>query len=330
MNTRTGEANQQNTGLKWLNSPLSIYGDKMDKTMGEIRSHIPDFESRPGLATVAQKSEDAQVNNRLHTIVRKPIQKGDGFIPVGVVSKSYVLVQHSTVFEMAKKAFEKSSIDPSTVKSILRITEYGERMHLSCLLPERYSFDPGDGNKMALRLECFNSVDGSTGFQVHMGWFRFVCSNGLMMGVTRFDFRHRHLGDVGLDDVQYILSDGIKESERDRDNFIKWRKSPIKPNHLNEWLKDNVQKEWGFKAATRLYHITQSGYDVDIAGSYINKTPFDISTVIKNRVPGCPKKIDNLFDLSQALAWLAKDRKDVQEQLSWVGQIPGLLKLLQN
>ncbi len=317
---RQEENNQQNTGPKWFNSLLSIY---KDRTMAEIQAFIPEFERRPGLAM----SGADNVNNRLHTIIRKPFQK-DGFIPIGVVSKDYALVQHSKVFEIAKKAIEDSGVDTCAVRSELRITEYGERMHLSCFLPDKYSFDPGDGNKMALRLELFNSVEGSTRFRVHMGWFRFVCSNGLIIGVTKFDFRRRHLGDICLDDVGYILSDGIEGSKREKDNLIKWRKSMIEPKRLKAWIQDSVRKEWGLKAATRAYHITQTGFDVDIIGGYKGKTPFDISTVTTNRVPGCPKKVDNLFDLSQILAWLAKERRDVQEQLGMVEQIPELLKPL--
>src|SRR5881296_1450081 len=39
-------------------------------------------------------------------------------------------------------------------------------------LPGQYDFDPGDGRPMALRLECFNSVEGSCRFMAVMGWLR--------------------------------------------------------------------------------------------------------------------------------------------------------------
>jgi hypothetical protein len=34
---------------------------------------------------------------------------------------------------------------------------------------------------------------------------------------------------------------------------------------------------------------------------------------------------DNLFDVSQALAWLARQRRDLHEQLAWRDQIPALV-----
>jgi hypothetical protein len=48
------------------------------------------------------------------------------------------------------------------------------------------------------------------------------------------------------------------------------------------------------------------------------------------RVPGAPQECRNLFDLSQILAWLAKDRRDVQEQLEWREKIPDLMVHLRN
>jgi Domain of unknown function (DUF932) len=40
------------------------------------------------------------------------------------------------------------------------------------------------GNPLGLRLECFNSVDGSSRLVILFGWLRFVCTNGL---VTKYD-----------------------------------------------------------------------------------------------------------------------------------------------
>ena len=44
--------------------------------------------------------------------------------------------------------------------------------------------------------------------------------------------------------------------------------------------------------------------------------------------PGTNGPADNLFDVSQVLSWLARDRRDVQEQLAWTREIPGLMETL--
>jgi hypothetical protein len=221
-------------------------------------------------------------------------------------------------------------IKPERVAADLTITEYGERMALSIYLPAKYAFDPGDGNELAMRLEFVNSVDGSTRFRAMMGWFRFVCSNGLVIGVTQAEIRRRHMGDLNLGDVGSVLSSGLERAESEKENFRKWREKRVSADRLRSWV--DVDKElkdtWGFKAAARAYHIARTGHDVEIVGQYKDRMPTTIETTQARRVPGSPVPSKNLFDISQVLAWLAKERRDVQEQLEWREQIPDILKPL--
>ena len=134
-----------------------------------------------------KQGQPTHTNARLDMIIRKPFGQERAFLPIGIVSKDYLLVKHADVIETATAAMKHFGINPAYVRADITITEYGERMALSLYLPKEYEFDPGDGKKLTMRLECFNSVDGSTRFRVMMGWFRFVCSNGLVIGVTQID-----------------------------------------------------------------------------------------------------------------------------------------------
>ncbi len=311
------------TSPKWFNSPVSFYEGKLT----DIGRHIPDFERR-SFALEQPGIERTRLNERLDTIVRKPTIDDPNFVPVGVVSKEYVLVPHAEVLKIARKALEAANIPPTDVKTKLEITEYGERMALSLYLPEKYSFDPGDGHSLALRLECFNSVDGSTRFRALMGWFRIVCSNGLIIGVTRSDVRRRHIGDIGLSDVGAVLISGIEESEKEKKNFENWRKREVQYNQFTSWINGKLRKEWGFKAAARTWNIARTGHDADVIGPYKDNTPISIPMRQTTRIPGAPPGSRNLYDVSQILAWLAKERRDLQEQLEWREQIPELIKPL--
>lgn len=306
---------------KWFNSPVACFKG----TLKDIQPLIPDFERRPFYLSDENRS---RLNERLDTIVRKPFNGDPDFIPVGVVSKEYVLVPHVVVLNVATQALDAAKIAPTDVKAELKITEYGERMALSLFLPEKYQFDPCDGHPMALRLECLNSVDGSTRFQALMGWFRFVCSNGLVIGVTRSDVRRRHVGDLDLSDIGAVLKSGLEESETEKKNFETWRKEGIASNKLTSWVDKDLREGWGFKAAARTYHIARTGHDANIEGPYKNNKPTTIPVSIADRIPGAPLESKNLFDISQILAWLAKERHDVQEQLEWREQITELLKPL--
>lgn len=326
--TQTAHRAQETEGdrrPKWFNSPVTFY----EGTLTDIRIHIPAFERRPFRLPQAE-GETLCPNKRLDTIVRLPFGEDKTVIPVGVVSKDYALVPHTVVLDEATKALEAAKIAPSAVKAELKITEYGERMALSLYLPDKYRFDPGDGHPMALRLECLNSVDGSTRFRAIMGWFRFVCSNGLIIGVTRSDMRRRHIGDFQIQDIGRVLTSGLNESEAEKKNFEKWRKTPITLKRLAPWSDGALRKGWGFKAETRAFHIARSGEDAKIVGQYKGSTPTTIAVRTLEPVPGAPKESRTLYDISQILAWLAKERRDIQEQLKWRERIPGLMESLVN
>ncbi len=326
------QTSHEQTGLipgadqpKWFNSPVSFYQGSLQ----EVRSFVPEFERR-AFALTQPGNDRSRMNGRLDTIVRKPFANDYDFIPVGVVSREYALVPHHVVLDMATQALSKSEIDPAQVKAELNITEYGERMSLSLYLPDRFAFDPGDGHPMAMRLELLNSVDGSTRFQALMGWFRFICSNGLVIGITRSDVRRRHVGNLGIEDVSDVLKTGIKESDNERGNFEQWRKKQISPDRLIPWINKELKNKWGFKAAARLYNISCTGHDAEIIGPYKDNTPVSIPVRTTIKVPGAPPECQSLYDVSQTLAWLAKERRDVQEQLNWREGIQCLLEPLQH
>jgi len=311
------------TRPKWFNSPVSFY----EGTLTNIVEYIPEFERR-SFSLRQANNQHTRINERFDTIVRRPFRDDSSLVPVGIVSKEYVLVPHTEVLNVATKAIQSADIDKADVRAELKITEYGERMALSLYLPERYSFDPGDGYPLSLRLECFNSVDGSTRFRTLMGWFRLVCSNGLIIGVTQSDLRRRHVGNIRIQDIGTVLTSGIQESDKEKSNFERWRKHVVRRDRLNLWIQEKLRKEWGFKAAARLNHISRTGYDADVLGPYKNNTPLTIPTRQSKRVPGAPNQSGNLYDVSQILAWIAKERRDLQEQLKWREKISGLIEPL--
>ena len=95
-------------------------------------------------------------------------------------------------------------------------------------------------------------------------------------------------------------------------------------------MNKDLRKGWGFKAAARTFHIARFGSDAEVVSQYKGSTPTNIPMQATKRVPGASQPCRNLFDLSQILAWLAKERRDVQEQLEWREEIPELIAPLMN
>jgi len=308
---------------KWLASPVATH----EGSLVEIQAWVPAFERRP-FELGQEGSSRTRANEQLDMIVRLPFRDDRESVPIGVVSKGYVLVQHYAVVEAAGSALKAAGIDPSDVRVHLTITRYGERMAISVFLPESFAFDPGDGHPMALRLECMNSVDGSVRLHAMMGWFRFVCGNGLIIGITQYRIRRRHSHDVDSEDIAAVLKSGLSECATERRNFERWRETPIELSMMNDWLETDVRRTWGVKAATRAFHIARSGYDVEAESQYRGATLASIRVRRTKAVPGAPARSSNLFDISQVLAWLAAGRGDLKEQMDWREQIPALLDSL--
>jgi hypothetical protein len=326
----------RNSEGKWLNSPVRLY----EGSPQDVRTVLPDFERRNFAVNHPDKLFPG-INPRLDLIVRKPMENQNGrlrvsdihkddYIPIGTVSKEYRLVPHKQVFDTALVALAENDIDPSHTRAELLLTEYGERMHLSIYLPHLYDFDPGDGHPIAMRLECFNSVEGSTRFKAFVGWLRFVCMNGFIIGVTTARFQHRHDSTLDIIDIGSVLKNGIAEGTKERENFRKWRKTTVEKGSLPPWINETVYKAWGFKAATRAYHIAHTGCDAEIVGTYKDMRPTTIAVKKTKKIPGTPEQAQNAYDISQILAWLAKERNDVEERLTWRQQIPELMKVLLN
>ncbi len=320
---------------KWLSSPVTTYRGPLD----QIKEFIPAFERRtfgPALLPAQNFGEDnlfleplpAGFNRNYDVIVRMPLKNIEAEIPVGIVSKQYSLIQHRTLLQEAIKAMEIAKIHPDEVSAELDITEYGERMRLGLIFPKQFNMKMAEGDEMGLRLECFNSVEGSMKFMSVIGWLRFICSNGLIVGVADSYYKSRHNQAMELNDIVTVLNGGIAATTNERKMFHKWRNSPVSESKLKKWTDEHLAKKWGVKAAVRTWHITRTGVDVEIADPFEKGKPTEKAVINKSKVPGAVLPGDTIYAVSQSLSWLAKERRDVQEQLEWKQQIPDLVALL--
>lgn len=312
------------TSIKWGNSPVTTHSGTID----DIRRHIPSFERRP-FALPDANSLHFRENPRLDTVVRLPHEDDPGCVPVGVVSKDYVLLPHTEVLDLAVRALEVAKINPADVRAELRISDLGERMALALVLPDAYLFDPGDRFPMQVRLVCLNSVDGSTRFRAEMGWFRLVCSNGLGFSVVHSEANRRHVGNLQLGHIGDVLDNGLRDYQVERDSMLRWAQTDVNPQAIGRWADQDLRRLWGFKAAARAFHIAQCGDDASVRAPFKGRTPTDANVEPAGPVPGSPSEAKNLFDVSQILAWLAKERRDLQEQIEWRTQTPALMAALE-
>jgi len=320
----------------WASTPVTSY----QGMLGEIREHVPvfarcafGFEMRDPVYRGPETLFDtpavpAGINPYFDTIVRLPLaseaQRSQP-VPVGIVSGNYTLLQHHDVIDEVFRTLNQCGFKPDTLMTRMDLTPLGERMRLQVVLPEKYHLAISEDDSVALRLICTNSVDGSVTFSALTGWFRFICSNGMVVGSTHQRFRQRHSRQMDVSDLLQVLSDGIRTATKERGTMKKWHQYALVSDTIHHWVNTTLAKHWGIKAAVRALHILTSGYDVHLTDPFEKHPPSEKSVKIRCPVPGAKPLGLSVFAAAQALAWLAKERRDVQEQLQWMQQIPALI-----
>jgi hypothetical protein len=271
---------------------------------------------------------DGPANPHIRTVVRLPVSVTEQRIPVGVVSNSYQLAQHIDVVEMCLDGIRAHDIDPSVLRCEVGLTALGEWMNFRAYFPDKFSHKPRDGNKLDLRLECFNSVDGSSRLVILFGWYRFICTNGLIIGETKAALRDIHDERLNLSVIPDIISEGLTKVKADLVRLGQWESSTIDFPEFEDWIDGHLADRWGKKAACRALHICRSGEDVELLDVFAGGKPSEKSIKSLRAVPGAAKPAKTLYDVCQALSWIATQRNSADERLEWQGHIPGLIENL--
>jgi hypothetical protein len=247
--------------------------------------------------------------------------------PVAAVSKNYVLVQHADAVHAVTEEIRKAGIEPAKVPAELLITEYGTRVAVRATLPQEHAFVDERGDAMALTFDMCNSVDRTVSFMAAVGWFRFVCSNGLVLGTATAKIRRRHSTALNLDEVSSVLSEGISTALHERQTFERWQRTKVAGDAITQWVDDPVAAAWGPFAAARVFCITNSGEDGrPLGGPQVPPHARDIAD--RRPVPGAYQGTTDAYGIAQALSWVASRRNNVAERSRWRAQIPALMGAL--
>jgi hypothetical protein len=287
-----------------------------------IQTVLPEFYLIPFSAGC-----DEPANPFLQTVMRKPLSARERPMPVGTVSQTYTLAPHQLIATLCRKGLIDAGIDPAGVSYEAGLSELDEWMNFRIYLPKSYAFKDAYGKELGLRLECFNSVDGSSRLTIILGWLRFVCSNGLVIGESMIQIKERHNQHLDIDSIPKRIKSVLDTIESDRSRMERWQKEKVAVSSLVAWANGKMSEEWGKKAAARVYHICLCGRDVEIedfaSGSATEKPVRPLA-----QVPGSPDRATTKYDVSQAMSFVATSRNNAEERVAWQGDIPRLLAVL--
>lgn len=291
-----------------------------------LESILPAFQLVPFSA-----GADEPPNPFLQSVIRLPLTTVERPMPVGVVSHTYSLAQHREVAALCRDGLinvPHAKIEPDELRYEVGLSELGEWMNFRIYLPERYEFTDSHREKLALRLECFNSVDGSSRLSVLFGWFRFVCANGLVIGKTKIEINERHGQSLQLQTLPERIRPALKEVEADRKRLKRWLDEPVGMDRIATWANGTLSEKWGKRASVRVFHICESGRDVEIDDPFAPGSATEKPVRHLSRVPGSPKRAETKYDVAQALSYVASGRNNTEERVARQADIPTLIEHL--
>jgi hypothetical protein len=235
-------------------------------------------------------------------INRQPIAKDELDIPVATVSKQYALIQHHDLIDAVASGLNDLGLNPDALAAQLRLSDYGERMHLRLMLVKE-TFNPGDGNLLGIALNCLNSVDRSTSLELRISWYRLVCDNGMYLTDTE-KMRRVHLGSLKREDITDYLKSQIAETEIDKGRLSDWYQTPVTIAQVEAW------------ATMRLHRTGVSSSRLELVISRVVASTGKLPGLRKRCVracvgvfptagPGACAPVTNVYHVSQVLSWLA-------------------------
>ena len=286
-----------------------------------VAEQLPSFELRPFKA-----GPDEPENPFLRSVVRLPIGKAERPIPVGVVSPTYTLAPHRAVLEKCVAGLLAAGVETDLLVAEIGLSELDEWMHLRIPLPEEYDFEPVPGDYMQLQLECTNSVNGASRLGIQMRWLRLICSNGMTVERSLVSVRDIHNEGMNLERIPKAIASAFEQVQEDRKRLRRLTSTPVALMELIPWVNGPLTDAWGPQAAARVLHISRYGSDAEPGpgGSRGKASSWDMAST--RQVPGSPAPARNIFDISQALAWVASHRNNAEERIDWQRQVSQLIQ----
>jgi len=301
---------------RWRARDVSYWTGRWDR----LSRLVPAFTIEP-----FKVHPDAPANPHIKTVVRQPLAVTEQPIPVGTVSNSYQLAQHHEVVKRCFEGLRLVGVDPSSAKCEVGLTPLGEWMNFRAYFPDSHNYTPLDGKPLGLRLECFNSVDGSSRLVILLGWLRLVCLNGLVILETKATLRDVHDEHLNLDAIPDMVVAGMNAVGEDLRRIKGWEAAEVTSASLKEWANGKLSEKWGKKAACRAFHICVNGRDVEIVDPFAKGEATEKPVKSTIDVPGAARPAKTLYYVSQALSWVATQRSNTEERVEWQGAIPELI-----
>lgn len=152
---------------------------------------------------------------------RKAVVREDTGQAIAVVSDHYALVPHRRILDMIEQAIEPLDVGP--VPRGIYIERYGARMRALYKFPALAKPVLG-ADTICPCLQIRNSYDSTARISVHIGAFRFVCTNLAVGGGGAFagGFVSIHAGEIPVEKMADQLTNYLTRFDRIVETYRMW------------------------------------------------------------------------------------------------------------
>jgi hypothetical protein len=150
----------------------------------------------------------------------------------------------------------------------------------------------------------------------------------LVIGETKIEIKERHGEGLDLGNLSKRIQPALEAVVGDRSRMMKWQSQQVAIDAVAGWANEHVSEEWGKKAAARVFHICDSGKDIEIDDPFALGAATEKPIRYLARIPGAPERASTKYDVAQAMSFVATQRKNPEERVAWQHVILRLLKRL--
>jgi hypothetical protein len=215
--------------------------------------------------------------------------------PLSIVSKGYSLIDHCSVTDSIQHALQTNGIDLDNCHAELYLGFLGSRFAFK-VIADGLTWDPGDGKPIAATIAGLNSVDRTATFRLAIGFYRYICSNGIGWGLGRVRIVRAHKsGQIDQEDVNQGIATGLQSLDKISKTFRLLVDTGVDPQSKS-LLTTLVEERWGKSKAQLLSGAWQTG-------NYGN-TP----------ISGINVPCTSMWDILNSLTWVASGQRTLTRQ----------------
>jgi hypothetical protein len=162
---------------------------------------------------------------------RFAVVREDTSRPIAIVSDRYSLIPHQRILDAVENAIEP--LDVGLVPKGIYVDRQGARMRALLKFPA-LAEPVSDGNEICPCVKLENTYDGTSRISIHIGAFRFVCTNLAVGGGGVFagGFVSIHAGDIPIGEVVEQLSRYLQGFAAIVELYRFWSEVPVEPESL--------------------------------------------------------------------------------------------------